>query len=122
VEIFQVLHIRGDVCLEAALLPQYMTPGGADAFLIDRFAARNRIGSSGEPVPRAALQRVVDLVGPDRVLVAGGLDELRIREVRSRFAVRGVDVDSAARDGDVHGRLSPLRIRALARAAHEDVS
>jgi len=122
VEIFKVLHVHGDTCLEGALLPQYMSHGGADAFIIDRFASRGRIGSSGEPVPRAAVERIIDAVGAQRVLLAGGMSEPGIREARSRLGVRGVDVDSAARDGDARRQLSALRVRALAAAAHEALS
>lgn len=119
VEIFKVLHVQGDTCLEGALLPQYMSRGGADAFIVDRFVSRDRIGSSGELVPRAAVERVIDVVGAQRVLLAGGMSEPSIREARLRLAVRGVDVDSAARDGYVRQQLSALRVRALAAAAHE---
>jgi phosphoribosylanthranilate isomerase len=118
VEIFKVLHVRGDACLERAP-SQYLGPGAADAVIVDRFASRDRIGSSGEPVPRAAVEQIIAAVGAERVILAGGLGEPDIRATRCQLAVRGVDVDSAARGGDPQRPISPRRVRALAAAAHE---
>jgi phosphoribosylanthranilate isomerase len=122
IEIFQVLHVRGETCLESSLLAQYASPGGADAFIVDRFASRDAIGSTGEAVPRVAVERIIDAVGARRVVLAGGLSEPSIRALRAQLAVRGVDVDSAARDHDLEQRLSPRRVHALAAAAHEALS
>jgi phosphoribosylanthranilate isomerase len=113
VELFKVLHVREGVCLEATLLEAYVG-SGADAFVIDCFASRLEIGSTGQRVSMHALAPILERLGSERVFVAGGVNAENMNEIVSRFAIRGVDVDSAARSA---GRLDRVRVQALARAA-----
>lgn len=113
-ELFKVLHVENEQCLEHVLLPAYLACG-ADAFIIDRFVSRDRIGSSGEQVPLPLIERLAGVVGAERLFVAGGVDETRMRPLRRRLGVRGVDIDSAARVGT---RLDGGRVRSLVEAAH----
>jgi phosphoribosylanthranilate isomerase len=112
VEIFKVLHFKDGRCLERPLVRAY-SDAGADAFVVDNFESRERIGSTGIAVPLAAVSEVAESVGAHRVFLAGGVDAARIREVGARLGVRGFDVDSAARVG---GRIERARVLALVAA------
>ncbi|MBI3896782.1 MAG: hypothetical protein HY308_00630 [Gammaproteobacteria bacterium] len=110
VTIFKVIHVKDLDCLEASLLKHYQR-AGVDLFILDTFVSRLQLGSTGRQIPLAALQRWLDRLGPDRTLVAGGVDAERIGELRRLWPeLAGVDIDSAARsDGGICGqRLAQL--------------
>src|SRR5262249_31838658 len=116
VEIFKVLHFKKGQCLERSLVRAY-SDSGADAFVVDNFESRERIGSTGAAVPLEAMSEIAESVGLHRVFLAGGVDEARIRDVDARFALRGFDIDSAARVGDRVDRTRVMKLVEAGRGA-----
>ncbi|MYV57297.1 N-(5'-phosphoribosyl)anthranilate isomerase [Streptomyces sp. SID3212] len=111
----KVLHLRDGVCLERPLIGAYER-AGTDLFLLDTTTEDGRIGSTGQAL-RAddVLDLLPRLTRP--FLLAGGITPAHrpgLEAVVSHPGFRGVDVDTAARDG--HGRLAAPAVTALARA------
>ncbi len=92
--LLKVLHIQKGKCLEKPLLKEYQRCG-ADAFVLDNFISRTQSGSTGQRIPAETVASLVDILGPDRIFLAGGLDEQGIRDLR--YPLRGVDIDTGAR-------------------------
>ncbi|MFD5778581.1 N-(5'-phosphoribosyl)anthranilate isomerase [Streptomyces sp. NPDC126933] len=110
----KVLHLRGGSCLERPLIGAYER-AGTDLFLLDTATEDGRIGSTGRQLPEQdVLSLLPRLTRP--FLLAGGIsphnrpDYPRVTE---HPGFRGIDVDTAARDG--HGRFSAPAVTALAR-------
>jgi phosphoribosylanthranilate isomerase len=116
-EVFKVLHVQRGKCLEKPLLRQYAACG-ANAFILDAFVSRQQPGSTGERIPSATVAELIDVFGPERLFLAGGMDAARVRTLRSRFPLRGVDIDTAAR---VAARIDVQRVRAIVAAARGPV-
>ena len=96
--IVKVLHLDGDLLLEAPFLRAY-DRAGVDAYIIDTVSGV-RIGSTGIRADPGALRRVAEkLTRP--FLIAGGLDAAVVDdydELRGEPLWSGVDVDTGARD------------------------
>jgi phosphoribosylanthranilate isomerase len=112
-QVWKVLHAQAGVCLEKALLRAYAACG-ADAFILDSFVSRQQPGSTGKRVPLSAVTEVLEAVGGENLFLAGGMEEDSIRMMCSRLRLRGVDVDTAARNPF---RLDLGRVSGLVRAA-----
>jgi phosphoribosylanthranilate isomerase len=115
VRLVKVLHVRDGRCIEGGLVAAYER-AGVDAFLIDATTSDGRVGSTGTAVaPAVAAALAGSLRRP--FFLAGGISaagrpayERLVRDAR----FLGVDVDSAARDGD--GRIAGERVAAIRRA------
>ncbi|MFF2521225.1 phosphoribosylanthranilate isomerase [Streptomyces liangshanensis] len=111
----KVLHLRAGGCPERPLIGAYER-AGTDLFLLDTTTEDGRVGSTGQaPRARDALDLLPRLTRP--FLLAGGITPDHrpgLAPVVSHPGFRGVDVDTAARDG--HGRLAAPAVTALARA------
>jgi phosphoribosylanthranilate isomerase len=94
--LLKVLHIQHGKCLEKPLLREYQRCG-ADAFILDNFISRTQSGSTGQRIPADNVEMLVDIFGPNRVFVAGGLDAQGVSDLRLDFPFRGVDIDTGAR-------------------------
>lgn len=114
-ELFKVLHVQKGKCLEKPLLRAYAA-GGADAFILDNFISRYQPGSTGKRIPAVVVAELIDTLGAERLFLAGGIDETGIRTFGSRFALRGVDIDTGAR---VAAKLDEQRVLAIVNAAHD---
>ncbi|MEV7503812.1 N-(5'-phosphoribosyl)anthranilate isomerase [Streptomyces sp. NPDC093018] len=114
-EIVKVLHLRDGVCLEERLTGAYER-AGADCFLLDTATADGRVGSTAEPLADAAVVALADRTGLP-FLLAGGLradNAGDFAQTRTHPRFLGIDVDSAARDGN--GPLRADRARAVVHA------
>ncbi|MEU8891679.1 N-(5'-phosphoribosyl)anthranilate isomerase [Streptomyces sp. NPDC048442] len=113
--VVKVLHVRDGSCVEAPLIGAYER-AGTDAFLLDAVAADGRVGSTAQSLDDAVVTGLADRMQRP-FLLAGGLDA----DNRGRFGAAvahprflGIDVDSAARDGD--GLLAAARAAAVVHA------
>ena len=112
-ELFKVLHVQAGKCLEQPLLRQYAA-SGVDAFILDNFISRRQPGSTGERIPTTVVAELVELLGAERLFLAGGMDAERIRVLRAGWPLRGVDIDTGARNP---AGIDPQRVRAIVAAA-----
>jgi phosphoribosylanthranilate isomerase len=115
IEVFKVLHVQHGVCLERSRIADYAA-AGVDAFLVDTFESRARLGSTGTAIGRGVLLELLEQVSPQKLIVAGGLTASHLRALAT-LGLRGVDVDTGARVG---GIIDRRRVRALMRAARGD--
>ena len=113
VEIIKVLHIREEQCLEQPFIDRYIE-AGTDAFILDCFISRDKIGSTGQRASLNIITKLIDQLGSNKVFIAGGLDEEAISGLHAYSGLRGVDVDTGARK---QGRISTQLVQALARSA-----
>ena len=113
-EILKVLHIQKGKCLEKPLLKEY-AKSGADAFILDNFISREKSGSTGEKIPAQTVKELVDILGAERLFLAGGLDGDEIRSIRPNIPLFGVDIDSGAR---IASKINKSRVRSIVAAAH----
>lgn len=118
IELFKVLHIQKGKCLEKPLLQEY-ADYGADAFILDNFISREQSGSTGERIPSATVAELINILGPERLFLAGGMDEGAMRSIRSCFPLRGVDIDSGAR---IASKIARQRVLSIVAAACEHVN
>lgn len=114
VTVVKALHLRGGRCLEQSLIRAYER-AGTDLFLLDTMTEDGRIGSTGT---RSAIGDVLAVAERLSVpfLIAGGVSA----DVREEYdqavrhpLFRGVDIDTAARDGA--GRLCGDRVSTIVR-------
>jgi phosphoribosylanthranilate isomerase len=112
-ELLKVLHIQKGNCLEKPLLKEY-AKCGADAFILDNFISRQRSGSTGERIPAQTVEELVDILGSERLFLAGGLDDTGIRSIRSNLPLLGVDIDSGAR---VAAKININKVHSIVAAA-----
>ncbi|WP_146077267.1 N-(5'-phosphoribosyl)anthranilate isomerase [Rathayibacter tritici] len=112
--IVKVLHLDGDLLLEAPFLRAY-DRAGVDAYIIDTVSGV-RIGSTGTRADPGALRRVAEkLTRP--FLIAGGLDAAVVEdygELCGEPLWSGVDVDTGARDAS--GRFDAASIVSISTA------
>lgn len=113
IEVFKVLHVQRGTCLEQRFLRQY-AKCGADAFILDSFISRHQPGSTGEPIPPTTVLDLMDRLGPERLFLAGGVDDNAIRAFHFGSALRGVDMDTGVR---VDGKIDRGRVLAVVSAA-----
>ena len=112
VKVMKVLHVRGQRCLDLRLADAYAR-AGVDAFALDVATADGSVGSTGESIAPAVAASVADRLSRPFFL-AGGIDAAsseRYGDLLRRPGFAGIDVDSAARDGE--GRLQRGRIKAI---------
>lgn len=112
-ELLKVLHIQKGKCLEKPLLREY-AKCGADAFILDNFISRQQSGSTGERIPSETVEELVDILGADRLFLAGGMDGDGIRSIRSNMPLLGVDIDSGAR---VASKIDMGKVHSIVAAA-----
>ncbi len=112
-QLLKVLHIQKGRCLEKSLLKEY-AQCGADAFILDNFISRQQPGSTGERIPSQTVEELVEILGSERLFLAGGMDDNGIRSIRSDLPLLGVDIDSGAR---VASKISQSKVRAIVAAA-----
>ena len=112
VEILKVLHVSEERCLEERMIPAYLR-SEADGFILDAFAGREAVGSTGKRVAIETARRLCVALSPRPVLLAGGIDALSIGALEADDRFSGFDVDSGARSA---GRLCRDRIAALIQA------
>ncbi|MFI5756917.1 N-(5'-phosphoribosyl)anthranilate isomerase [Streptomyces sp. NPDC051569] len=111
----KVLHLRGGRCLERPLIGAYER-AGTDLFLLDTTTEDGRVGSTGHPLAEDDVLALLPRLSRP-FLLAGGLSPHNRPDfdtVARHPGFRGIDVDTAARDG--HGRFSAPAVTALARA------
>ncbi len=117
-ELLKVLHIQKGKCLEKPLLREY-ADCGADAFILDNFISRQRSGSTGERIPAQTVEELVDILGSERLFLAGGMDGDGIKSIRSNLPLLGVDIDSGAR---VASKIDIGRVRSIVAAARGNLN
>lgn len=111
VKIVPVVHVEGEGAIAEALA---LAAAGADALLLDsgRPGAKTpELGGTGRTHDWAVSRRLVEVVGPVPVFLAGGLRAENVREAIHAVRPFGVDVCGGVRDG---GRLSAARLIGLA--------
>jgi phosphoribosylanthranilate isomerase len=110
--IVKVLHIRGDRCVEERLIDAYRR-AGVDTFLLDVTTDDGRVGSTGEALPAAVAERIVERLRRPFYLAGGITADSRgtYAELMGHPGFRGIDVSTGARDAD--GQLSAWRIEAI---------
>lgn len=111
----KVLHIRSGGCLERPLIKAYER-AGTDLFLLDTLTEDGQVGSTGRQLDAADALAVAEH-SQRPFLLAGGLSagnrpDFDAVVAHPRYA--GIDVDTAARDGN--GRLTRSAARGIARA------
>jgi phosphoribosylanthranilate isomerase len=115
VRVIKVLHVRGEECVEAALIGSYER-AGVDVFLLDAVAADGRVGSTGETLGAGvALALAEQLERP--FLLAGGIsadNRGSYAELVAHPLFMGVDVDTNARGRD--GKVDAARVAAISAA------
>jgi phosphoribosylanthranilate isomerase len=115
VRVLKVLHVRGDKCLEGALIGAY-EKAGVDVFLFDAVTEDGRVGSTGQTLDAGLVTKLAE--GLDRpFLLAGGIsaanrDEYDAVAADPRFL--GIDVDTNAREPD--GKVSAEKVAEICRA------
>lgn len=117
-ELLKVLHIQKGRCLEKPLLREY-AECGADAFILDNFISRQRSGSTGERIPSQTVAELVDILGSERLFLAGGMDDDGIRSIRSNIPLLGVDIDSGAR---VASKINMSKVQSIVAAARGNLN
>jgi phosphoribosylanthranilate isomerase len=116
--VVKVLHVKDGTCLERPFIGAYER-AGTDCFLLDTATDDGRVGSTGQPLPAAAVASIADLVTRP-FLLAGGIsadNRADYHAVVDHPRFLGIDVDTAARDDQ--GSFHPDRIRALRRHWHD---
>lgn len=114
VTVLKVLHMRGGVCVEQALISAYER-AGVDMFLFDALAADGRVGSTAQTIDPDAAVRVAERINRPFML-AGGLtadNSARYQRLTSHPRFFGIDVDSATRDAG--GRFDARRVAQIRR-------
>lgn len=109
VRILKVLHVDARRCIEERLLGAYRACG-IDGYIVDAFAGRDAVGSTGLQVDPSLARRIARELVPAPVWLAGGIDARRLAELAGETAFAGFDVDGAARAG---GRICPSALDAL---------
>jgi phosphoribosylanthranilate isomerase len=104
--------------MEKLLLKEY-AHCGADAFILDNFISRERSGSTGQRIPAETVAGLLDILGMDRVFLAGGMDEQGVRDLCSNMPLRGVDIDTGAR---IHSRIDGQLVMGIVSAARARVN
>lgn len=101
--ILKVLHVDGRRCIEERLLDAYRATG-VDGFILDAFAGRDAVGSTGLPVDVEIARRLARRLAPAPVWLAGGLTGSRLADLAFEIDFAGFDIDGAARcDGRICG-------------------
>jgi phosphoribosylanthranilate isomerase len=115
VKVIKVLHVKGDECVEASLIPSY-EKAGVDVFLFDAVSEDGRVGSTGESLDPEVVAVLADkLTRP--FLLAGGIsaaNRSRYRRVIEHPLFLGIDVDTNARGQD--GKIGTDNVAAISRA------
>ena len=110
VRVIKVLHVKGDECVEAALIGSY-EKAGTDVFLFDTVSADGRVGSTGESLDAAVVESLIGrLTRP--FLLAGGISAAnpdRYEALRRHPLFLGIDVDTNARGDDGAIAAEPVR-------------
>ncbi|MGW2058532.1 phosphoribosylanthranilate isomerase [Streptomyces sp. NPDC001840] len=111
----KVLHLRGGSCLERPLIGAYER-AGTDLFLLDAATEDGRIGSTGQRLAEPDVLALLPRLSRPFLLAGGITPDSRADYdgVAAHPGFRGIDVDTAARDGG--GRFSAPAVTALARA------
>lgn len=109
-EIFKVLHVRNESCVEADLIERYLE-AGTDILIIDSYQDTQNIGSTGIRISDEFLMDFLTRwqLG-DRVMIAGGIDEHSIDPLYRYFKPYGFDIDSASRR---NGLINRQRVEKL---------
>lgn len=113
--VVKVLHVRSGTCLERPLIAAYER-AGTDLFLLDTMTEQGRVGSTGHRLEPAGALAVADALHRP-FLLAGGLTPAgrdAFAAVVAHPGYAGIDVDTAARDGQ--GRFTEDAVAGLARA------
>ncbi|HFD13455.1 MAG TPA: hypothetical protein ENJ32_13450 [Crenotrichaceae bacterium] len=112
-KLLKVLHIQKGRCLEKPLLREY-AKCGVDAFILDNFISRQQSGSTGERIPSQTVEELVEILGSERLFLAGGMDDHGIQSMRSSLPLLGVDIDSGAR---IASKINMDKVRSIVAAA-----
>lgn len=106
-KIIKTLHVSdsGD-CPELRWLPDY-DAAGVDVYLVDRFVDRQRLGSTGQALPRTVIETLLARLAGRRIWLAGGITATTIGEFAIIDGIEALDIDSAARSNGLIGE--PLR-------------
>ena len=119
-KIIKTLHVsdNGD-CPELRWLPDY-DAAGVDIYLIDRFVNRQRLGSTGQALPRTVIDTLLGQLAGRRIWLAGGITAATIGEFSAIPGIETLDIDSAARSDGIIGE--PLRelVKALGSGRKND--
>ena len=95
--LFKTLHVQAGICLEERLIDGYLE-AGVDAFILDTFASREQVGSTGIRYEMEILARLCERYSQAQWLCAGGVTAGYLTELSQQLPMlSGVDVDSAAR-------------------------
>ncbi|MFV0334846.1 MAG: hypothetical protein ACK5JR_12340 [Tropicimonas sp.] len=113
VEILKVLHVKDGVCAEERLIGAYRDCG-ATGFILDAYAGREAVGSTGERVGAATARALTARLAPLPVWLAGGIGAEFLDGFAADPVFAGFDIDSHARTA---GRICPERLAAIF-AAH----
>jgi phosphoribosylanthranilate isomerase len=109
-ELFKVLHVQNEKCLEERLISQYAN-SGVDKFIVDSYVGKAGIGSTGVRFSQAFLERLFCRNNIAAItMVAGGIDCQAVRELGSVPGLFGVDIDSSAKRDN---RIDRARVTAL---------
>ena len=117
--VVKVLHVRAGGCAEEPLIKSYER-AGTDVFLLDTTTEEGQIGSTGQPLPSAAVIGVANQISRP-FLLAGGIsadNRRRYHDVVEHPWFSGVDVDTAARDP--LGRFTAERVTAISQSWHDE--
>lgn len=106
-EIFKVLHIQNNRCVEGNLIERYIE-SGVDYFILDSFQNKQQIGSTGV---RLGADFIANFFHKwnihEKTMIAGGIDETCLESIYESHKPFGFDIDSAARTG---GAICPQRL------------
>lgn len=97
-KIIKVLHIKDDQCLEESMIERFMD-AGVDHFLLDSYASRTGIGSTGKTIQNPTLVRYLNILNAP-AFVAGGINDENITELIKTKNVCAVDIDSYVKNKD----------------------
>ncbi|MGD9210170.1 MAG: hypothetical protein PVI90_05310 [Desulfobacteraceae bacterium] len=116
-QIFKVLHVHGEICVEDNLIQRYIQ-AGVDIFIIDTFQNKHHIGSTGIPLKEDFLDRFIpDRLAANQIILAGGIAPSNIRQICYNYRPFGIDIDSAARK---NGKINKACVARLMAQMHHD--
>lgn len=114
IKIAKVLHIENGVCLEKKYIDLYKD-AGVDFFILDTFVSSTQIGSTGVRFSLDAIEPLLSKTVPENTFLAGGFDAKSIIDLHKYKQLRGVDVDSAAREGGIISEFAVQKLVASAK-------
>lgn len=97
IKIFKVIHVKGDYCSEETLIKRYLD-AGTDIIILDSMRNQYHIGSTAIQINKNFMDKfMLQGISPEKIIIAGGINESNIRSLCQIYHPFGFDIDSAAK-------------------------